>query len=244
MIIKDAAREPYGARAIIYSLVLDPERKFRERQLGYLQDYAAPGVFVLTNQLIEEMDGLDIKYRLPLIDIAIPALKQLSLDQYQDFRNNLVALIEIDSRVDLLEWSLQKILFTHLDGQFFKPARTKSRYSRASQIKSEIELLLSVMAHAGHQDQNQIQAAFNAASETLEVPELQLIARNDISLSKLDRALQQLENLKPPVKQLVLMACAASVVNDQIISPTEVELLRAFADVLGCPMPPIIPSQP
>jgi hypothetical protein len=31
------------------------------------------------------------------------------------------------------------------------------------------------------------------------------------------------------------------VMNDQKISAVEAELLRAIANVLGCPMPPIIP---
>jgi Zn-dependent protease with chaperone function len=239
-VIKEAAREPYGARAVIYSLELDSGQALRDRQLEYLQKHADPDVFALTHKLLLEMDGLDIKYRLPIIDIAIPALKQLSLNQYQAFRDNLVALIEMDSRVDLLEWSLQKILFNHLDGQFFKRVRTNTSYVLAVQLKKEIELTLSVMAYAGDQDQNEIEAAFIAATQSFEFGGLQLLAKNEISLSDMDRSLQKLEKLKPQAKLQLLKACAASVVHDQKISPVEVELLRAFSDVLGCPMPPII----
>ncbi len=241
MIIKEAAREPYGARAVIYSLVLDPGREVRGRQLGHLREHADPDVFVLTHKLLPDLDGLDIKYRLPIIDIAIPALKQLSLGQYQAFRDNLVALIEMDSRVDLLEWSLQKILFSHLDGQFFKLARTKTRYSNLGQLKQEIGLILSVMAHAGQQDQNNIEEAFSAAAKTLKISGLQFVVKNKISLADLDRSLQKLEKLKPLAKPQLLKACATSIVNDQIISPVEIELLRAFSAVLDCPMPPIVP---
>ncbi|MFQ5661584.1 MAG: M48 family metallopeptidase [Gammaproteobacteria bacterium] len=241
MVIKEAAREPYGARAVIYSLVLDPGREVRGRQLKHLQEYADPDVFVLTHKLIPEMDGLDIKYRLPLIDIIIPALKQLSINQYKSFRENLIALIEMDSRVDLMEWSLQKILFSHLDGQFFKLAHTKTRYSHPGQLKNEIELILSVMTYAGHQDQNDIEGAFSAATKTLECSGLQLVEKNEISLSSLDRSLQKLAKLRALAKPQLLKACAASVVHDQKISPVEVELLRAFSDVIDCPMPPIIP---
>ena len=240
MVIKEAAREPYGARAVIYSLVLDPGQEVRGRQLKHLQEYADPDVFVLTHKLIPEMDGLDIKYRLPLIDIVIPALKQLSINQYKSFRENLIALIKMDSRVDLLEWSLQKILFNHLDGQFFKLARIKSRYSHPRQLKKEVELILSVMAYAGHQDQSNVEAAFSAATKTLEFSGLQLVAKNKISLSDLDRSLQKLAKLKPLAKPRLLKACAASITHDQKIAPVEVELLRAFSDVLDCPMPPII----
>ena len=241
-VVKEAAREPYGARAVVYSLVLDPGPEVRGRQLKRLQEYAEPDVFVLTHKLIPEMDGLDIKYRLPLIDIVIPSLKQLSIRQYESFRENLIALIEMDSRVDLLEWSLQKILFNHLDGQFFKLTHTTARYSHLGQLKKEIGLFLSVMAHAGHQDRKDVEDAFSAAAKTLKFGGLRLVAKNEISLSDLDRSLQKLARLKPLAKPQLLKACAASVVYDQIISPVEVELLRAFSDVLDCPMPPIIPS--
>jgi len=239
-VITEAAREPYGARAVVYSLVLDPGQTVRGSQLAHLQEYADPDVYLLTHKLLPQMDGLDIKFRLPIIDIAIPALKQLSLDQYQVFRDNLVALIEMDSRVDLLEWSLQKILFKNLDGQFFKLAPSKMRYSNVGQLKDEIQLILSILAYAGQQDQNDIDLAFSAATKILELSELQLLVKNEISVSDLDCSLQELEKLKPLARQQLLKACAACVVRDQKISPVEVELLRAFSDVIGCPMPPII----
>ena len=102
-------------------------------------------------------------------------------------------------------------------------------------------VVLSVLAYAGHQDQHDIEEAFSAAINTLELGGLQLVAKNEISLSGLDRALQKLEKLKPLVKLQLLKACAVCVVHDKKISTVEVELFRAFSDVLGCPMPPIIP---
>jgi Zn-dependent protease with chaperone function len=237
--IKEAAREPYGARAVIYSLVVDKGQEVRAKQLKQLHDHADPDVYALTLALMPEMSGLDIKYRLPLIDITIPALKQLSVNQYKAFRPNLIALIEMDSKVDLLEWSLQKILFNHLDGQFSKLPHTQARYSRPAQVKKEIELILSVMAYAGQQNQSDAEKAFDSAAQALELSELALRARSEIRLSGVDAALEKLAGLKPLAKPRLLKACVASIVHDQRVSPVEVELLRAFSDVLDCPMPPV-----
>jgi hypothetical protein len=153
----------------MYSLVLDKGQKVRDKQLRQLEDHADRDVYTLTLRLMPEMDGLDIKYRLPLIDIAIPALKQLSISQYESFRHNLLALIETDSRIDLLEWSLQKILFNHLDAQFFKLPHTKAVYSHPGQIKNEVAVILSVMAYAGQQNQGDVEKAFDSAVQTLEL---------------------------------------------------------------------------
>jgi Zn-dependent protease with chaperone function len=237
MAVKEAAREPYGARAVIYSLVLDKGQEVRARQLKRLQNHADPDVYAFTLALMPQMDELDIKYRLPVIDIAIPALKQLSLSQYKSFRRNLIALIEMDATVELMEWSLQKILLNHLDGQFFKLAHMGARYSDPGELKKEIELVLSVMAHAGAQGQSGAEEAFGAAAEALASSGLTLLAKNQIRVSDLDLAVGKLEKLKPLAKSRLLKACVASIAHDQRAKAVEVELLRAFAGVLDCPMP-------
>ena len=237
-VIKEAAREAHGARAIIYSMVLDKVQEVRARQLKQLQDFADPDVYALTLKLMPQMDDLDSKFRLPIIDIAIPALKHLSLNQYKSFKGNLIALIEMDSRVDLLEWSLQKILFNHLDGQFFKLATVKASYSEPGRIEKEIEIVLSMMAYAGAQHQSAAEAAFGAAVEALGSGGLALLAKDKISISDLDLALGKLEKLKPLAKSKLLKACVSSVWRDQKVTEAELELLRAFAGVLDCPMPP------
>jgi len=236
--IKEAAREPYGARAVSYSLLLDKGQEVRARQLKQLQNHADPDVYALALALTPQMDALDIKFRLPLIDIAIPALKQLSLSQYKSFRENLTALIEMDSRVDLQEWSLQKILFNHLDGQFSRLAPTTARYSEPGKMKKETEVMLSAMAHAGARSDGNVEEAFRAAAETLGASGLALIPKDRFSASDLDLALEKLEKLKPSAKQRLLRACVSSIFHDRKASVVEVELLRAFAGVLDCPMPP------
>ncbi len=238
--MRDAARDPYGARAVIFSLLLDLGQAARGKQLQYLKINAEPEVFVLTKKYISGLVGLDIKYRLPLIDMAIPALKQLSITQYNSFREQLTVLLGMDNRIDLLEWSLQKILLNHLDSHFFKPALPKIYYSDIKQLRQEVRVLLSVIAYAGHHDQLEIESAFSAAIKSLEIGELQLPSKTEISFSDLDIALQRLVMLSSPAKLSLLKACAVSVMHDQQVSPEEVELFRAFSDALDCPMPPII----
>lgn len=237
--VKQAAREPYGARAVLYCLALDKGQEVRARQLKRLHDHADPDVYALTLKLAPNVDQLDVEYRLPVIDIAIPALKELSLEQYKSFRANFVALIKMDANVDLLEWSLQKIALNHLDGQFFGAAPAKARYSRPAQLKKEIELVLSVLAHAGARSADDSEGAFAAAAEALESSGLVLLAKNQIRVSDLELALGKLEQLQPSAKSRLLKACAAGVAHDRKAGAAEVELLRTFADVLDCPMPPL-----
>jgi hypothetical protein len=115
------------------------------------------------------------------------------------FKGNLIALIEMDSRVDLLEWSLQKILFSHLDAQFFELAPIKARYSDPGQLGKEIELMLSVIARAGAENQCDREEAFGAVAQVLGLSGLALLARDRIKVSDLAFA--------PEIARLAIQHC-------------------------------------
>ena len=99
--LKQAAHEPYGARAIIYCLVLNGEMDIQEKQFKYLKEFSDDGIYELTAQVFQEMASLDIQFRLPLIDMALPSLRQLSTSQYDKFKLNLMSLIKADNKVDI-----------------------------------------------------------------------------------------------------------------------------------------------
>jgi len=240
--IRDAAREPYGARAVIYCLLLGKDPGLRERQLALLQDRADKDVYALTLRLLPQMDALETRFRLPVIDIAIPALKQLSYNQCAPFLKNLASLINMDAEVDLFEWSLQKILSRHLDGHFQKPSPVAVQYQETEQLTREVEFVLSAVAHAGAAGRNSAQAAFDASARGLASTGLSLLAKDQITTADLDRALVKLDLLAPAAKSRLLTACAISIWHDQKATPAELELLRAFASVLDCPMPPAMAS--
>ena len=115
------------------------------------------------------------------------------------------------------------------------------RYADPRQLQKEVELVLSVLVHSGAGSQSAMEEAFDAAAQALEASGLALLARDQIKVQDLDVALTKLGELKPSAKARLLKACVASVVHDQSVAPVEVELLRAFASALDCPMPPALP---
>ncbi|MGB7300111.1 MAG: M48 family metallopeptidase [Burkholderiaceae bacterium] len=235
--IRDASREPYGARAILYCMALDNSQTLRLRQLAWLQEYADPNVYELTRKLMTRMLAMEIGSRLPVIDIAIAALKQLSISQYEVFKKNLMSLIDMDARVDLMEWSLQTIVLSHLDEHFLKAVPTRTRHSDPNQLKLEFALVLSLMAHAGASEKRDVPGAFSASVRALEMGELTLLPEDQIGTPALDIAMGKLNKLPPQSKSRLLKSCVASIWHDQMVTTVEMELVRAFAAVLDCPIP-------
>jgi hypothetical protein len=70
-----------------------------------------------------------------------------------------------------------------------------------------------------------------------------ILAKEKCGLGALDNSLDRLAAASPQVKKKVLKACIACISADSFITVDESEMLRAIADSLDCPIPPIIPEK-
>ncbi len=237
--VREAVHDPYGARAVIYCLIIDAQQnEVRAAQLQRLQSLGDSGIRELVDGLLDTVKSLDIAFRLPLIDMAMPALRQLSGPQYQLFRKNLLSLMQADKRIDLFEWSLQKILFHHLDAHFGKPGERVAKYGSFDKLRKDVEVLLSVLVHSCVKDETAVQSIRESAEQALGLSGLRLLPREEIGLKTLDAAVDNLALLKPLLKPSLLKACLAVITRDQEYSSGEMELMRAIGSVLDCPVPP------
>lgn len=235
----DAAHDPSGARAIIYFLVLNKTDPMRRRQLDFLQDCADTGVYPELQKLLNSVDIVAAEQRLPLVEIALSSLRQLSKNQYQRFKKNFNELIDFDKKISLLEWALQKIVFHHL-GVVFENGRTpKLGRKDLTRCRESCEVLLSILAHSSRQDGITVADAFNQGAKQLDISTT-IIAVSSISFEALNKALDELVLLKPLQKPALLKACAACIAADKEVTPIESELMRAIAATIDCPMPPLL----
>jgi len=236
--LREMAHEPYGARALIYGLVINRQPAMQQKQMAQLEAFGDTGIHALVGQALAAVQALPVRLRLPLIDMALPSLRQLSNAQYRIFKQNLQFLVKADNRIDVFEWALQKIMFHHLDPQFGaspKPGRA-SRTLKA--VRAQINILMSLLVHACVRDKSQIGAALVAAETHLGLHGLTLLPAPEVTLTALDRALDDLAATKPAFRRHLLQACLALVTLDKEYSPDEMELMRAIGAVLDCPLPP------
>lgn len=232
--LKDAAHDPFAARAIIYNLLIHPNDT-AEQQWAQLKQRAHPVVFKHTQALHQSVSELARRLKLPLFEICIPALKTLSEPQHQVFKDNLIALIKADQKVDIFEWSLYRMLLNSLE-----PSAASSGRASVRQLGVACQQLISTLATAGHSDESSANAAYNDAMSQLGFANLPLLGDGNISLPMLDGAIKQLQNLKPLQKPLLLKALMTCVKHDGQVTAQEYELFRAVAECLNCPVPPLL----
>ena len=104
--------------------------------------------------------------------------------------------------------------------------------------------MLSALAYLGQSDDAAAAVAFEAGAAQLESmePKPRLAGRAACAVQAVHEALTRLATVAAKPKEEVLRACVVTVGRDGMVTVGEAELLRAVADCLGCPMPPLLPD--
>src|SRR5262249_32678226 len=132
------------------------------------------------------------------------------------------------------------ILRRHLDSNFGTPRKPVVQYYTLKPVLPDCAVLVSALARAGQEDPKDIEAAFQRGAQQIVGDEMELREAAACRLSDVDGALDRLNQASPLIKKGVLTACAETVAADGVIQENEAELLRAIADTLDCPVPPLL----
>lgn len=238
--LKSAARDPFSARAVIYGLLINTEQK--TKQLEILKKFAHPAVLREFNTLRPSLEALPVICRLALLDLCIPALKALVPQQYQVFKRNLIKLVRADDKLEVWEWALYQVLMHGLETSRDLRRRALTVSNRKGTLGDAQRFLLAAMAHAGNSDYLSAKRAFEAGLAVLGESPVPLPTASDITLQRLDKALAIAQHTAPLKQPILLKALATTLAHDGLVNAVEAELLRAIADCLDCPMPPIPPG--
>jgi len=240
--IQSAAREQLAATALIYTMLLSPDETLRAKQLTELASRAAPGVGDEAAALWPEVAPIAARARLPLVNLALPALRHLRSDEFEQFSQTLQWLIESDGQIEVFEFVLQKIVRRHLASQSGETRPTSIQYYTLGLLVPDCSVVLSALANVSSSDSGEIQKAFQAGAPYLVSNNdgLQLLPREKSGLQQLDTALDRLALAAPQIKKNVIAGCVQVVGADGVIQEREAELLRAIADTLDCPIPPFV----
>lgn len=237
--LKTAAHDPYDARALIYALLLNEDHKLRQEQHQVVADNAEPGVPRHLNNLHKILASINREAYLPLVEMAIPTLDACSPQQKQRFMRIVNRLIRHDNHVSLFEWCLKTIiensLFSTTAVQYFGQKRIR----KLNQLAVQTRVILSLLVHSGDKQQTNnavTQQVFNQAMAYLELPAGEIYTQNMLPFVTLENALKQLDRLAPLDKKRFLEACIMTAKTTESIQLEELEIIRAIAAALHCPL--------
>lgn len=238
------AQDPLEAIALVIAILLceesdNPQEKTVWKAL--LAESSIKGLEPMVKQQIELMLQSNLANRLRLVEIAMPALKTLSANQYQDFKQLLQGVMDLDHHQSIFEQSVFQLVTRFLDVHFGLVKAPKVRYKKAKQIVMELQLILSALAYYGHNssdaDKISMDLAFKRAVQSLDLNELQRIEADDSHQNLFRSATEKLLYCSEPLKQQVVSALVICVEHDGQVNEVEKELVLAIAATMNAPIP-------
>ncbi|HEY8995887.1 MAG TPA: M48 family metallopeptidase [Lacunisphaera sp.] len=232
--LREAVRDPASAQVVVYGLLLNGDKAARDTQQALVEKYAGTEAAALLAGFRPALSVLDPAARLPLLQLALPALRSLDSAGLDRFATVLDELVHADAKVTPFEYALQKMLLSqlHLAQKPNRPVQFDSFPSLAG----EIAVVLSALAHFSPTDSAKAFAA-GATQLPLLAGQLALLDPAACGLEQVDAALDKLAISSLPIKKRLLVAAAHVVGSDGTISTEEGELYRALAATLDLPMP-------
>lgn len=234
------AENPYGAQALVLALLIHENPEIEKKQLFVLNEVIGELHTGNVKQVQQAVSELARTQALPLIDLALSTLREMTVEQYRRFKLCLQKLITADDRVDLLEWIVQRVVLQHLDEHYALRKKPVEKYFVLGSAKQASEVMLSMLAYIEHRDEAEAILAFAAATRAVGAVALQILPKSTVSIGLLDMAMDDLLLLKPPLKKRFLQACVSCISQDGKVTLQAYELTRAIASCLDCPMPPVL----
>ncbi len=238
--LTQAARTRAGAQAVVFALLSDHRHpEVAALQQAHLDQHVDTGVAQLSAHLGPVAATLDPAARLPLLDLTLPALKTMSPHDRRGFEAHIDAVIAADQQLGLFEWALRQVLWRHLIG----PAAARVRRTgRLKHHRAELAVLLSVLSRVDGLG-TASGPAFAAGARVVGGLDHEPTVSHSVGAARLTDAVDRLGTLTPADTRQVIHACAAAVASDGLVSVREFALLRAVAETLDVPMPPLLPGQ-
>ncbi|MBL6764693.1 MAG: M48 family metallopeptidase [Verrucomicrobiae bacterium] len=239
--IVQAAHEPFGAVALCYSLLLSSDPDTRRKQTRILQSSENAAIVMEVDALTRSAVGLDERARIPLIEMSVPALRQIASSQYATFIRTIRGLSEADRQIDLFEFSLEKILRRHLEPAFTGQSGDAVHYHSLEPLLRDVNVLLSALAYLSHDEDAEVRNAYSTGVAALGGSRgMNQLSLNDCGLAAVDQAMDRVALADARTKERIVTACVEAVTADGEIRAGEGELLRAVCAVLNVPCPPLI----
>jgi Zn-dependent protease with chaperone function len=225
------------AQALLFGLMVGRDEAVSQDPLARVAEACGHGMAEQARDWSRRLRNRPLVQKLALLDLSLPWLRQLGGDGAREFIELTRVFIMADEKVDPFEFMLQKVIERQVGIGAGVRHPVPVRHTSVGQVRVQVETLLQAFAQASGRPE----ALRAAAGEFREHTGEQLLPAGDVPvpLAKVAAALEELEAATPSVKSAVLRLAAQVALYDGRINDEELELLRAAADAMGAPIPPL-----
>jgi Zn-dependent protease with chaperone function len=238
----DAAHSSELVYLLAIALILDRSGNVTDRQFNLVHEQLGQQRAQFVRRFYDELSGTGAEYRLPLLEIAFPALKLRPTQELSYLVSLTTRLIEVGGEIELFEFCFYRIMMCNLGRAIDPTGKRRAVRAKRRELQSAATDLLRVLADYGHDTEDERIAAFKAGQATLGpwAQDVEFKSDRDYTVNILNHSLDILLGLNSKGQDSLLRAVSAIAAHDGKLSISEAELIRAVCATLNYPLPPIL----
>ena len=240
----DRARHPDAVLPLVFGLLLARDEATRANQHAILAARYGQGLADAAVAETAELTTLHPVLRLPLAEVAFPALRHRPRPAQEAVLACMHAVIRADGRIDVFEYCLSRLLHRELYESLHRGSPWGHHRAPKEVTDRAVATLLALLAHAGSAQSPAAGAAYLAGLGQV-VPGQPIPydppAEGPLAL---ERVWPLLDALALPDKQFLVAGMVTVIGHDGVMTVSEIELLRTVCAVLHCPLPPLAQARP
>ncbi|PTQ89850.1 M48 family metalloprotease [Agitococcus lubricus] len=226
--ISRALQTTTGAKMVLFALLAQEQ----QCSVSVLEDFFKQqiGMAFSVRRLQMQLTRSDHRLALPIVELAIPRLYQLPVQEQQQFLVELRSFAWLNQRLSVFEFALIKLI-----EQAIHPPKVIFRQQALSHFSPQCAQLVVVLLQHGAHPSTAYEQYYQQllAPLFLDVPPMP----TQCTLQTLDKVFLQFCYLNAEAKKQLINLAAQTIQTDGVLHRSEYELVRVLAAVLGCPMP-------
>jgi Zn-dependent protease with chaperone function len=235
--VLDRARGAQSVVPLILGLLLADDPQASAAQHAALTQLAGPALADGVLAEAKALAGLHPLLRMPLADLALPALRERSAADRAAVLNLISALIRADGIITGYEYCLSRLVYSELDESMNPRSGWRVDRHTLAQARPAVATLLAVVAQSGNADPAAAAHAFQAGAARVFPNGGVEYAPPAQGVVALETAWPALVGLTPEDKQQLVAGAVAVISEDGVTTVSEMELLRLICALLHCPLP-------
>ena len=225
--LREASEDPVSAMAVVLGLILRHDPAQRAAQLAQAEALAGGEVVKEARRLDALLRAVPAGSRVALLDLSMPALRQLSPAQVAAFRKALERA-GYEAEDGLIVLLIQASMRRYLSSE-------KNPPSRPGDLAAASGLVLSAVVQTSGEDPAAQARAYVLGAGVLGMAGLSptMVPPASVDLGKVDEALAVIAGQSVPARRQFVRAIGAAMLHDGRAEPAEIEIVRAVSDSLG-----------
>jgi hypothetical protein len=122
-------------------------------------------------------------------------------------------------------------------GEFEPSKEIKYKFKKTSQVSDEYQLVLSLLAHYGHESEDLAERAFNRGAGSAGLYNISLLPKSECDQEGFIQAVNKLSSSYPVLKPRLLTGIKNCIYQDGVVTALEREIVSTIAVVMDAPIP-------